>query len=234
VRQPTTAGPEVVSLPDGPALVPALVWRWAEPMRCISTSPLGGGLGTRAWALNAEVPSSYARRDPETHLRELACSARLRGDGVGMLTAASVGDFRLGDDDGVQVVATVGLGHPVLAACSDDETRADGENSEVTAAATATGTINVLALVPERLSDAALVNAVSTVTEAKVQALHEAGFVATGTATDAVCVACPSRGAVSTFGGTRSHWGSRLARAAHSAVLGGAVSWKVSEREAIS
>jgi len=72
------------------------------------------------------------------------------------------------------------------------------------------------------LSDAALVNAVATATEAKTQALHDLGFNATGTATDAVCIVCPDEGTTHHFGGPRSVWGSRLARAVHHAVLSGA------------
>ena len=84
------------------------------------------------------------------------------------------------------------------------------------------GTINIIAVLPERLSDGALVNAVATITEAKVQALFEAGIRGTGTATDAVCVVCPEDGRPHDFGGPRSRWGSRLARATHAAVLDGA------------
>ena len=64
-------------------------------------------------------------------------------------------------------------------------------------------------------------NAVSTATEAKVQALSELGIDATGTATDAVCVLCPGEGRPHAFGGPRSMWGSRLARAVHAAVRRG-------------
>ncbi len=56
------------------------------------------------------------------------------------------------------------------------------------------GTINIVAFAPVRLSDAALVNAVATITEAKAQALWELGLAATGTATDAVTVLCPADG----------------------------------------
>jgi adenosylcobinamide amidohydrolase len=104
----------------------------------------------------------------------------------------------------------VGLGHPTWAAAPD----AQGPVSLV-------GTINLVVLLPERLSDAALVNAVATATEAKSQALFEAGVAGTGTATDAVCIACPDDGAPHAFGGPRSVWGARLARAVHGAVLGG-------------
>jgi adenosylcobinamide hydrolase len=108
-------------------------------------------------------------------------------------------------------VATVGLTHPILAAAPED-----GHAAEPV------GTINIVVLVPARLGDAALVNAASTATEAKVQALHDAGFAATGTATDALCVACPDSGPPAAFGGPRSVWGARIARAVHRAVLAGA------------
>jgi adenosylcobinamide amidohydrolase len=75
--------------------------------------------------------------------------------------------------------------------------------------------------VPAPLDDAALVNALSTATEAKAQALFDAGIKGTGTASDAVAVCCPTGGG-ERYGGPRSAWGSRLARAVHAAVLTGA------------
>ena len=51
------------------------------------------------------------------------------------------------------------------------------------------GTINVVVAVPAALTDAALVNAVATATEAKVQALVESGYDCSGTPTDAVNLA---------------------------------------------
>ena len=94
------------------------------------------------------------------------------------------------------------------------------------------GTINLLVVVPVPLSDAALVNAVVTATEAKAQALAEAGLRGTGTSSDAVCVACPGRaaaggadGAPEPYGGPRSLWGGRIARAVHAAVAAGTADW---------
>ena len=83
------------------------------------------------------------------------------------------------------------------------------------------GTINVVLHVPVRLSDAALLNAIVTATEAKSQALFEHGVPGTGTASDAVCVVCPADGPVEPFAGPRSVWGARIARATHGAVLRG-------------
>ncbi len=85
------------------------------------------------------------------------------------------------------------------------------------------GTINIIVSVPVPLSDAAYVGAVMTATEAKTQAVLAAGFRATGTASDAICVAAPAAGEPENFAGPRSLWGARIARAVHSAVHTGAV-----------
>jgi adenosylcobinamide hydrolase len=208
-----TTGPitlQVRSRREAGQNLPLLVWRSPAPMRAIASSPHGGGLGLRRWVVNAQVPASYGRRDPDHHLAKLAVSLGLPGRGVGMLTAADVRSYSGATDGGVEVLATVGLGHPILAAAADGA----GPVSMV-------GTINVVVIVPERLSDAALVNAVATVTEAKAQALKDLKLNATGTATDACCILCPEDGRAHAFGGPRSLWGARLARAVHRAVLDG-------------
>lgn len=188
--------------------LPLLLWRFAAPLRAIASSPHGGGLGVRRWVMNAQVPPSYARRDPDHHLGRLGISLGLPRRGVGMLTAADVRSYTSAVDQGVEVTATVGLGCPVLAAAPHDP-------RPVSMA----GTINLVAILPERLSDAALVNAIATATEAKAQALRDLGIDATGTATDAVCLLCPNEGRAHDFGGPRSLWGSRLARAVHAAIV---------------
>ncbi|MDP9072068.1 MAG: adenosylcobinamide amidohydrolase, partial [Actinomycetota bacterium] len=163
--------------------LPVLVWRFAAPVRMIASAPHGGGVGPRRWVLNAQVPASYGRRDPDVHLAKLGVSLGLPSRGVGMLTAADVRRVSSSVDGGVEAAATVGLGHPTWAAAPHERRPLSF-----------VGTINVVAFVPERLSDAALVNAVATATEAKSQALWERGVEGTGTATDAVCVACPAEG----------------------------------------
>lgn len=198
---------------EGGRDLPLLVWRLPAPMRGIASAPHGGGLGVRRWVVNAQVPASYARRDPDHHLARLAVSLGLPGRGVGLLTAADVRQYRSSTDGGVEVSATVGLGHPIKAAAPASESAPEAVPALV-------GTINLVAFLPERLSDAALVNAVATATEAKSQALRDLGLDATGTATDAVVLLCPVEGRASDFGGPRSVWGSRLARAVHAAVAG--------------
>ncbi|MEX2292963.1 MAG: adenosylcobinamide amidohydrolase [Acidimicrobiales bacterium] len=189
---------------------PALVWRFVDPVLTLATAVLGGGLGRRSWIVNAEVMAHYEHHCPAEHAAELAAGLGLpAGEGVVFLTAASVLDVASCHDGGATCDATVGVSVPTWAA------DADGARS-----AWQPGTINLVCWVPAPMSDAALANLLVTVTEAKTQALLEAGVRGTGTASDAVAVCCPP-GGDEPYGGPRSHWGSRLARAAHASVRAG-------------
>ncbi|MEU4543242.1 adenosylcobinamide amidohydrolase [Nonomuraea dietziae] len=193
----------------------ALLWEFGPGWRMISSAMLGGGIGARSWVLNAQVTAGYSRMDPVEHLVSLGPA----GEGVGMMTAASVDRYAAGSDGGVEAVATVGLRVPTWAAAP--EGHVDPELAPMRV-----GTINIMVTVPVAMTDAALVNAVMTATEAKTQALVEAGYPCTGTASDAVCVAVPSSGPEEIFGGPRSPYGARVARAVHAAVRQGALSWR--------
>jgi adenosylcobinamide amidohydrolase len=197
----------------------------------ISSGVLGGGIGPREWVLNAQVPSRYARTDPAGHLTELAARLGLAGSGIGMLTAARVTDLVARSDEGVEAAVTTGLRVPTWAAA----VAGPADPAPAPAPAPAPGTINIIVSVPVPLTDAALVNAVITVTEAKTQAMLDAGFPGTGTATDAVCVAAlDSPGAAAEdFAGPRSAWGARIARVVHAAVLAGATGYRTSRLPAV-
>lgn len=202
---------------EGAGPLPILVWRAGPGHRMIASGVVGGGLGSRQWVLNAQVPGGYDRMDPAAHIAELAAGLGLDGPGVGLLTAASVTDVVERTDEGVHAAATVGLRVPTWAAAPA------GSVDRELAPIRRPGTINIIVAVPVPLSDAAYVNAVITATEAKTQALLEAGVQATGTASDAVCIAAPLAGDPEDFAGPRSPWGARIARAVHAAVYAGAL-----------
>ncbi|MEU5716328.1 adenosylcobinamide amidohydrolase [Streptomyces sp. NPDC020403] len=191
------------------------MWRLGPGWRVCSSAVLGGGIGPRAWILNAQVPGGYPRLDPDRHLAEIAAAAGLSGPGAGLMTAADVAAYTVAADGGVTATVTSGLGVRGWAAVPAEGT--DGPPPP--------GTVNIVVTLPVALTDAALVNAVATATEAKVQALLDAGLDCSGTPTDAVCVATPAPGPGlgEPFAGPRSRWGSRLARAVHRAVLEGAL-----------
>ncbi|MEW1688722.1 adenosylcobinamide amidohydrolase [Streptomyces sp. NPDC091265] len=192
-----------------------LVWRLGPGWRVCSSAVLGGGIGPRGWILNAQVPGGYPRTDPGRHLAEIAAAEHLTGPGAGLMTAADVTAYTVGTDQGVTATATCGLGVRGWAAAPDGDTGTPPRP----------GTVNIVVTLPVPLGDAALVNAVATATEAKVQALLDAGLDCSGTPTDAVCVAAPdpAAGPGEPFAGPRSRWGARLARAVHAAVLEGAL-----------
>ncbi len=185
---------------------PVYVWRAAAPWLAVSSAVLGGGVGPRNWVVNATVANTYDRLDPDRHLTEIATSLGLTGDGIGLLTAVDVREVVHRADGGVRVAVTTGIGaHPTWAAGP-------------AAACEPVGTINAICWLPVRLTEAALVNAVATVAEAKAQALFESGVPGTGTPTDSVVVLCPPDGDAEPFGGPRSVVGGAIARAVHSAI----------------
>jgi adenosylcobinamide hydrolase len=185
--------------------------------RCLSSAVLGGGLTSARHWLNLQVPHDYGRTDPHVHLTEVARANALDpSEVIGMLTAADVRAGVRRDRGPASAVATVGIGQPLAAA---------GRRPRPLPRV---GTINVFVVVRQPLSDAALVTAVQTATEAKAQALSDAGVralnhhgPATGTATDAICVATPP-GADVAFAGPATAIGAAIAHAVHGAVLSGA------------
>ncbi len=227
---------EVARTPGEPSeaelALPVLVWRLPRPYLSISSAPLGGGVRTTEWIINCTVPMSYHRPDPDVHLREIAVGLGLTGPGVGLLTGVDVAERVGAEDAGVTCWATVGLGAPAWAAAPDGDLRRHPPTAphqdEPAVDQRKPGTVNLVILVPARLGDAALVNAVATATEAKSQALWELGVEATGTASDAVCVLCPAEGPIQEYAGPRSLWGARLARATRAAVHAGGREWLVS------
>jgi adenosylcobinamide amidohydrolase len=192
--------------------------------RCLASTVLGGGLGAvRTW-VNLRVPSDYARTDPGAHLAEVA--AGLPGPVVGMLTAAALEGFQDVTRGSARAFATVGLGHPVAAA---------GRRDLLPWARP--GTINIFVVTEAPLTDAALAGALQTAVEGKVQALTEAGIgarnttglatgrgLATGTASDAIAIACVP-GASVPFAGSATEVGHDLARAVWTVVSKGIEVW---------
>ncbi|WP_370328444.1 adenosylcobinamide amidohydrolase [Euzebya sp.] len=202
------------------------------PRRCVASTIVGGGVGTvRSW-LNLQVPLDYARTDPVDHL--LAESDGLPGPVAATMTAAEVGDVVDVREGRAWVIATVGLSVPLAAA---------GDLPPwIGPAPQALGTINIAAVLDRPLTDAGLVNAVQTLTEAKAQALAACGIPAlnhdgpaTGTATDSVLVACagpgdhgvhPREAAPSDFAGTATPIGHDLAVATHRCITEGVARWR--------
>lgn len=193
----------------------ALAWRFDEPRAALSSAPVGGGSAALDWVLNIGVGADYARTDLDQHASEVAERLGLRGTGAALLTAADVGRVVRAEDGGVVADATVGVTKPTWAA------DVDGSHGHRGDGVWEPGTINIVVQLPVALSPAAAVNAIMTATEAKTQALVEAGVPGTGTASDAVVITWAATLPAEPFAGPRSPWGARLARAVHATVVQG-------------
>lgn len=194
-----------------------LVVEFSSPQRCLSNAVLGGGLGEIKTWLDLQVDLDYSCRDPQGDLRRAAVD--MQEPVVGMLTAAKVDRYVTATQGSATAIATLGLRRPVAAAAP---AHID----------TPAGTINLLAVVDVPLTDPGLVNAVQTAVEAKAQALAAArvsasncGGFATGTATDAVCIACPP-GEVVDYAGPATAHGQDLAACVYRTILDGATAWQ--------
>lgn len=195
-----------------------LFWRFGEPRAVLSSAAVGSEHDVIDWIINIGVESDYGRRDLDTHVSEITETHDISGPGIALFTAADVKDFQYHNHMGVDVYTTVGVTKPTW---PHDRQFASKSTSNPT------GTINIIAHIPRFLSRAAAVNAVMTITEAKTQALIEAGIDGTGTASDAVVLTWPAKRCANSaeepviFCGCRSLWGSRLATATYLAVSKG-------------
>lgn len=187
-------------------------------LKTLSSSMWGEGFGSNYRLMNRQVDRSYCCDDP---MAEMARFMRQRGipaEGTAaLLTAARVQDrgyAELARDEGLRVCtwATAGLSNKARAGLI----RKPEELFP--------GTINIITVVEGKLTDAALVNAVITATEAKTAALQDAGIrlengpTATGTTTDAIIVASTQEGPQLRYAGTATQLGYLIGRTVYESV----------------
>lgn len=170
---------------------------FSAPRPVLSSAVLNGGRVTADHILNLRVvknrSGSKGPFEPSTvTLDKYGRRMGWNGTLVGMMTAADADSFRREDrtEQGATVTALVTAGISNARRAGDR-----AECRDMILAVPETGTINIIMLTDARLTEAAMVEAVLTVTEAKAAALQdlgvrnpETGSPATGTGTDAVAV----------------------------------------------
>lgn len=190
----STRSPEVpipglrVTIADG-----VLHVRSARPLRALSSAACGGAWLTTHDVLNVHVPKGYCSDHPEDDLRVAAERLGIRGAFAGLMTAAHVERagvaHRVSGPLAVACIATVGVSNATAAGREPPWLGAQQP-----------GTINLVLLADADLAPEAMVNLVITATEAKTLTLVErglrtaSGWLASGTSTDAVVVACTGEG----------------------------------------
>lgn len=193
----------------------ALVAQSERPLTALSSAVVGGGFASVRSFINLHVRRGYYSERPEDDLISFAQRNRIAEPFVGFLTAAYMDKARavtLREGDlTVAALVTAGLSNASSAGLSQP-------------GPIAPGTINMVLLVDANLTPGALVNAVTTATEAKTQALMQRGartregHQATGTSTDAIAVACTGRGESLRYAGPATELGWLIARCLRAAL----------------
>ena len=194
-----------------------LIVTFPERYRVLSWAPLGGGLVEARSILNHQVNiNEYPTLEQESHLQRLAQQFDVAAPAVGLMTGVLmerlVRSITQHENLTIECFATVGLSNAL--AVGDPASYAEQ-----------LGTINLIVVVNQSFTPAAMIEAVQIVTEAKVSALVTAEIrstmsqaLATGTGTDCVAIACPVAETAYRYCGKHTKLGELLGRVVSNAV----------------
>ncbi|HET6580343.1 MAG TPA: adenosylcobinamide amidohydrolase, partial [Methanoregula sp.] len=136
--------------------------------RAASTG-ISGGIRPVSTLLNHTVHKGWSHKEPEKELEFVAASAGINQDFFGVLTSVPMQHCCVLQYDFITVFITAGV------------RREPPANA---------GTINIIVYSSEGLEDAALLESVMVISEAKAEALQAMDLPLTGTPTDGVIVGC--------------------------------------------
>ena len=204
-----------------------LVVRSKTPLKILSSTVLNGGLRDANGIINVHIPEDYddgeIHKNAEDFLRREASKLSLPQDKVvGIMTAADLQNVEVmtqkNGDVTLSVLVTAGTS---FSATAGDEIASKQNSFQFKKL----GTINIIVLIDGNLTESCMVNAVSTVTEAKTVALREldirshfSGDLASGTVTDSVVVACTKRGSPIKYAGTATVLGELIGKSVRESV----------------
>jgi adenosylcobinamide amidohydrolase len=203
------------------------------PHLVISSAVLNGGIVQASHLVNLRVQQHGSSLEaPERTLAKYCADAGWSGTIVGMMTAASMDSFRIAREtvQGIDMVilVTSGLSNPRRVGDHADYREMMTESKEI-------GTINIIAMTSAILTEAAMVEALTIVTEAKSAALQEAGVkspvsnkMATGTGTDSIAVVSGHGPETVRYCGKHVLFGEMLGRLATNAVKS-SIAWDLTQ-----
>lgn len=170
----------------------ALVVRFKERVKIISSAVLNGGLQETSAIVNLHVDRDFYCADPLGFMKNAVQSLVLPENTVGLMTAVDVRNLAIS----TKAIGKLKVSALVTAGISYPATVGDKAIAELSP-----GTINAILLVDGNLTDSCMVNSIATIAQAKAVALRRldirsrfSGMVATGTTTDALALACTGRG----------------------------------------
>ena len=198
-----------------------------ERMDVLSSCFLNGGFAETSTIVIIQVDPEYFH-DPIADAKKVLETLKLPSDTVCFMTAAEV--YQVFTKERVNhngydclALVTAGLSNQVVAGeeILDWDQRkilSNERHKRVAELYPPAGTINIIGVVSEPMTDSAKVNAFIPITEAKSAAMHDLGYKETGTTSDAIAIVCPKKGNVQNYAGTGFGFGLSLAKAVRSAV----------------
>lgn len=183
-------------------------------LRTLSSGVTGAGTGWYRHFINRHVDKNYAidnhRQDMQMFIEKLGYDV---SETVGMMTAVKLEHavYRQYETDtfSIFIVITAGVGNAVDCTATYD-----------CAVTNSIGTINTWIFVNGKMTNEALVQAITTATEAKTKALFDLRIkdsrshtFATGTSTDSILIAATQQGEKLSYAGTATHLGRLIGRA---------------------
>jgi adenosylcobinamide amidohydrolase len=189
--------------------------------RTLGWAPLGGGSKRAELILNHQISldNRGATESPRRYLgrvvRSLGVNPR---HAVAMMTGAQIKKAASTTEKRGDMIVTTWC----TAGCSNALRVGDPASVEITAP----GTINLIVLINQPLSEAAMVEAIQIATEARVAAVLAArvksvrsGRPATGTGTDCIVIAAPEKPPMHFYCGKHTRLGELIGRAAYQSCL---------------
>ena len=155
------------------------------------SSGVNGGRRAVNNILNIQVPHDFSHDDPKSYIEGVTASMTLEEDCLALLTAVEMKNVRILSDGCVTVFVTAGLTNP-----------------------SSFGTINIIVISSEKMSEGAIAGTIITATEAKTRALIDKGLGFTGTTSDAIIIAYEQTGEGEPilYGGPATPFGSRVSK----------------------
>jgi adenosylcobinamide amidohydrolase len=207
-----------------------LILRSKTSIKIVSSAVLNGGLQEANYIVSVHVPEDTGfdveddvHSDAGDFLTEEISKLGIPKDKVvAIMTAAKMKNVDIStrkfEDLTITAIATAGV-H--FSATAGDEIASKQSNFPLIK----WGTINIILLIDGNLTDSCMINAVSTVAEAKTVALREldvrsrfSGEIATGTVTDSVVIACTKRRHTIAYAGTATPIGELIGKSVREAV----------------
>jgi len=196
----------------------------SERMEVLSSAMKNGGHTVTDTLFIAQVPHDYETDDPRGDINKIMEKHGIPPHAVGFMTAAEVKYvFSTVESEYENVLtfvaATAGLSNQVVAGELlenwDEKHRISLERYRMLVA----GTINIIGISPMPLTDAAKVNIMMPMIEAKSAAMNILGYRETGTTSDAIAIVSPAGDEREEYAGTGMPLGISMARSVKAAVI---------------